>query len=80
MIQAAHDAGLSLADEQDLWIDRETAVGIFGARSIRKMPTVPIYWMLVFKRAVLNDQHTADGVLDLEADVRRGMQPIQANS
>jgi SAM-dependent methyltransferase len=80
VIQAAHDAGLSLADEQDLWIDRETAVEIFGAQSIRKMPTVPIYWMLVLKRAVLNDHHTADGVLDLEADVRRGMQPIQANS
>jgi hypothetical protein len=68
-----------LADEQDLWIDRETAVEIFGAQSIRKMPTVPIYWMLVLKRAVLNDQHAADGVLDLEADVRRGPQPIQAN-
>jgi SAM-dependent methyltransferase len=79
VLQAAHDAGLSLAEEQDLWIDRETAVEIFGAQSIRKMPTVPIYWMLVFKRAVLNDQHTADGVLDLEADVRRGTQPIQAN-
>ena len=79
VIQATHDAGLSLADEQDLWIDRETAVEIFGAQSIRKMPTVPIYWMLVLKRAVLSDQHTADGVLDLEADVRRGPQPIQAN-
>jgi hypothetical protein len=44
------------------------------------MPTVPIYWMLVLKRAVLNNLHTADGVLDLEADVRRGAQPIQANS
>jgi hypothetical protein len=69
-----------LADEQDLWIDRETAVEIFGAQSIRKMPTVPIYWMLVLKRTVLNDQHAVDGVLDLEADVRRGAQPIQANS
>ena len=77
MIQATHDVGLSLADEQDLWIDRETAVEIFGAQSIRKMPTVPIYWMLVFKRAVLNDQHA--GVLDFEADARRGAQPIQAN-
>ena len=79
VIQATHDAGLSLADEQDLWIDRKTAVEIFGAQSIRKMPTVPIYWMLVLKRAVLNDQHAADVVLDLEADVRRGSQPIQAN-
>ena len=79
VIQATHDAGLSLADEQDLWIDRETAVEIFGPQSIRKMPTVPIYWMLVLKRAVLNDQHTADGVLDIEADVRRSPQPIQAN-
>jgi hypothetical protein len=79
VIQATHDAGLSLADEQDLWIDRETAVEIFGAQSIRKMPTVPIYWMLVLKRAVVNDRHAADVVLDLEADVRRGPQPIQAN-
>ena len=80
VIQATHDAGLSLADEQDLWIDRETAVEIFGAQSIRKMPTVPIYWMLVLKRTVLNDQHAADGVPDLEfTDVRCGSQPIQAN-
>jgi hypothetical protein len=79
VIQAAHDAGLSLADEQNLWIDRETAVEMFGAQSIHKMPTVPIYWMLVLKRAVVNDRHAADGLLDLEADVRRGSQPIQAN-
>jgi len=79
VIQAAHDAGLSLAEEEDLWIDRETAVEIFGAQSIHKMPTVPIYWMLVLKRAVLNDRHAADVILDLEADVRRGSQPIQAN-
>ena len=72
VIQATHDAGLSLADEQDLWIDRETAVQIFGAQSIRKMPTVPIYWMLVLKRTVLNDQHAADVVLDLEADKSKG--------
>jgi SAM-dependent methyltransferase len=51
MIQAMHDAGLNLTDEQDLWIDRETAVEIFGAQSIRKTPTVPIYWMLVLRRA-----------------------------
>jgi SAM-dependent methyltransferase len=51
MIQAAQDAGLSLADERDLRIDRQTAEEIFGAQSIRKKPTVPIYWMLVLKRA-----------------------------
>jgi ubiquinone/menaquinone biosynthesis C-methylase UbiE len=51
IIQAAHDAALDLADERDLWIDRETAVEVFGAQSIHKMPTVPIYWMLVLKRA-----------------------------
>jgi SAM-dependent methyltransferase len=79
VIQAAHDAGLNLADEQDLWINRETAVEMFGAQSIRKMPTVPIYWMLVLKRAVLNDQHTTDVVLDPVADVRRSSQPIQTN-
>jgi SAM-dependent methyltransferase len=51
MIQATRDAGLSLEDEQDLRIDRQTAEGIFGAQSIRNMPTVPIYWMLVLKKA-----------------------------
>lgn len=79
VIQAAHDAGLNLAEERELWIDPETAVEMFGPQSIRKMPTVPIYWMLVLKRAVLNDQHAADVLLDPVADVRRGSQPIQAN-
>jgi SAM-dependent methyltransferase len=51
IIQASQDAGLNLAHEQDLWIDRQTAGEIFGAQSIRKLPTVPIYWMLVLKRA-----------------------------
>ena len=35
------------------------------------------YPILQMKRAVLNDQHA--GVLDFEADARRGAQPIQAN-
>ena len=32
VIQATHDAGLSLADEQDLWIDRETAVDFWRTK------------------------------------------------
>jgi hypothetical protein len=46
LLQAAHDAGLVLAHEQDLWIERDRAHELFGAATIRKMPSTPFYWML----------------------------------
>jgi hypothetical protein len=46
------DAGrLALIDERDLWIDQETAAQTFGTRSIRCMPTTPIYWMLTLAKS-----------------------------
>jgi len=58
---AACDAGLALIDERDLWIDRETAAQMFGASSIRCMPTTPIYWMLTLAKstAVANGHEDA---------------------
>jgi SAM-dependent methyltransferase len=60
VIQAAEDAGLELADEQDLWIEQEAAVRIFGPQGIRKMPSRPIYWMLSLKKsAAVSNGHVA---------------------
>jgi SAM-dependent methyltransferase len=50
LLQAAHDAGLVLAHEQDLWIDRDKAHELFGAATIRKMPSTPIYWLLSLRK------------------------------
>src|SRR5215470_8301927 len=60
---AACDAGLALIDERDLWIDRETAVQMFGVGSIGCMPTTPTYWMLTLaKSGVVTNGH-ADAAL-----------------
>ena len=50
LLQAAHDAGLVLAHEQDLWIERDKAHELFGAATIRKMPSTPIYWLLSLRK------------------------------
>jgi len=51
VLEAALDAGLVLTDERDLWIDRETAVQMFGIGSIGCMPTTPTYWMLTLAKS-----------------------------
>jgi SAM-dependent methyltransferase len=51
MLRAAHDAGLSLVAERDLWIDALSAVNLFGPSSVRRLPQAPIYWMLVLRKA-----------------------------
>ena len=51
VLEAASDAGLVLTDERDLWIDRETAVQMFGICSIGCMPTRPTYWMLTMAKS-----------------------------
>src|SRR5262249_24580137 len=59
----SYDAGLVLTDERDLWIDRETAVQMFGIGSIGCMPTTPTYWMLTLaKSGAVTDGH-ADAAL-----------------
>src|SRR5262249_8981116 len=63
VLEAALDAGLVLTDERDLWIDRETAVQMFGIGSIGCMPTTPTYWMLTLaKSGAVTDGH-ADAAL-----------------
>jgi hypothetical protein len=39
-----------LADERDLWLDRETAVRMFGPHAVRRVPTTPINWWCSFGR------------------------------
>jgi SAM-dependent methyltransferase len=46
LLQAAHEAGLALVGERDLWIEHDAARELFGAASIRIMPGTPIYWIL----------------------------------
>jgi SAM-dependent methyltransferase len=50
LLRSAEEAGLALEDEQDLWIEPDQARELFGAETIRKMPTTPIYWMLVLQK------------------------------
>jgi hypothetical protein len=50
LLRSAEDAGLALADEQDLWIDADKAGALFGAETIRILPTTPIYWMLALRK------------------------------
>ena len=60
---AASDAGLALIDERDLWIDRETAVQMFGICSIGCMPTRPTYWMLTLAKSGAVTNGHADAAL-----------------
>ena len=60
VLDAICDARLMLAEERDLWIDRETAARMFGIGSIGRMPGTPTYWMLALvKSAVAMNGHTA---------------------
>jgi SAM-dependent methyltransferase len=56
LLRSAEEAGLGLADEQDLWIDPDEASQLFGAETIRIMPTTPIYWMLALRKPRLADE------------------------
>jgi len=51
VLEAVCGAGLMLAEERDLWIDRETATRMFGIGSIGRMPNTPTYWMLVLAKS-----------------------------
>src|SRR5215472_3379022 len=51
VLDAVCDARLMLAEERDLWIDRETATRMFGVGSIGRMPNTPTYWMLVLAKS-----------------------------
>jgi ubiquinone/menaquinone biosynthesis C-methylase UbiE len=58
VLEAVCDARLMLAEERDLWIDRETATRMFGISSIGRMPGTPTYWMLALaKSAVAMNGH-----------------------
>jgi len=59
----SYDAGLVLTDERDLWIDRETAVQMFGIGSIGCMPTTPTYWMLTLAKSGAVTNGHADAAL-----------------
>src|SRR6516164_1187649 len=51
VLEAVCGAGLMLAEERDLWIDRETATRMFGIGSIGQMPNTPTYWMLALVKS-----------------------------
>ena len=51
VLDAVCDARLMLAEERDLWIDRETAARMFGIGSIGRMPGTPTYWMLALTKS-----------------------------
>jgi ubiquinone/menaquinone biosynthesis C-methylase UbiE len=51
VLEAVCGAGLMLAEERDLWIDRETATRMFGIGSIGQMPNTPTYWMLALAKS-----------------------------
>ena len=63
VLEAALDAGLVLTDERDLWIDRETAVQMFGIGSIGCMPTTPTYWMFTLAKSGTVTNGHADAAL-----------------
>jgi SAM-dependent methyltransferase len=60
LLRCAEDVGLVLADEQDLWIDADKAGTLFGAETIRILPTTPIYWMLALRKRRLAGEVVAD--------------------
>src|SRR5262249_33493160 len=72
VLEALCDARLMLAEERDLWIDRETATRLFGIGSIRRMPGTPTYWMLVVAKSTA----TTNG----HVDVAHSCMPIRVQT
>ena len=63
VLDAVCDARLMLAEERDLWIDRETAARMFGIGSIGRMPRTPTYWMLTLSKSSMVANGHADAAL-----------------
>ena len=51
VLKAVCDAGLMLAEERALWIDREIATRMFGIGSVGRMPGTPTYWVLTLAKS-----------------------------
>lgn len=43
--------GMEVAEDVSIFIDEKTAVTRFGENSIKKLPTVPLFWIVAFKKA-----------------------------
>ena len=46
MDEATEEAGLKIIEEQDLYIDKETAEEKYGEGSVKKAPNTPSFWII----------------------------------